>query len=112
MERCFIRFKNKEFSCKQGENLLDVLLREELEVYNGKAKLFNCRGLGTCGTCAVAIKGKVSSLSEIEKVRLNLPPHHLSNGLRLACQCKVLGNLDVHKLEGFWGHQIEEEERD
>ena len=98
-----IHFREDVVECKEGENLLKVLLRERLEVYNGRAKLFNCRGLGTCGTCAVKIVGQVSDLTEIEKVRLNLPPHKLDDGLRLACQCKVKGDMVVKKQEGFWG---------
>jgi ferredoxin len=79
-------------------------MNEKLPVYNGKAKLFNCRGLGSCGTCAVRVSGNVSDLSDIEKARLKLPPHQLQDGLRLACQCKVMGNLEVTKQKGFWGH--------
>ncbi len=38
-----------------------------------------------------------------ERVRITLPPHDREKGLRLACQCKVLGDLVVTKYEGVWG---------
>jgi len=98
-----IHFKEDIVECQNGDNLLEVMQRENLEVYNGRAKLFNCRGLGTCGTCAVRILGKVSAPTEMEKVRLNLPPHTPESGLRLACQCKVEGDIEVIKQQGFWG---------
>ncbi|MFM8270030.1 MAG: 2Fe-2S iron-sulfur cluster-binding protein [Pseudomonadota bacterium] len=38
-----------------GENLRRVLLREGLTPYQGKKKIFNCRGMGICGTCKVLV---------------------------------------------------------
>jgi ferredoxin len=101
-----ITFHNKKFYCEAGENLRDVLLRNQLPPYNGAAKWLNCRGLGTCGTCAVEITGPVSPTTTVEKWRLNFPPHKVESGLRLACQCKVLGDVNVKKHEGFWGERL------
>ena len=48
--------------------------------YNGNAKYINCRGLGTCGTCAVEINNQSevepSQRKKIENFRLNFPPHN------------------------------------
>jgi ferredoxin len=101
-----ITFQNKKLVCESGENLRTILLRNQVPPYNGAAKLLNCHGLGTCGTCAVEIKGAVSQKTPVEKWRLNFPPHKEENDLRLACQCKVLGDLDVKKHEGFWGEHV------
>ena len=101
-----IKFQNKELRCEVDENLRDVLLQHQLPPYNGAAKWLNCRGLGTCGTCAVEITGAVSQKTKVEKWRLNFPPHKEEKGLRLACQCKVQGDLDVRKHEGFWGENV------
>jgi ferredoxin len=84
-----------------------VLLRARVPLYNGVARALNCRGFGTCGTCAVHVEGEVSPLSSAENVRLNLPPHHLEPGLRLACQCTVLGDVTVRKHAGIWGQRSE-----
>lgn len=107
MSSCRIHFKEDIIECQNGDNLLEVMQSENLQVYNGRAKLFNCRGLGTCGTCAVRILGKVSEPTDMEKMRLSLPPHKLENGLRLACQCKVEGDIEVIKYQGFWGQTAE-----
>jgi ferredoxin len=80
-----------------------VLLRARLPLYNSVARALNCRGFGTCGTCAVRIEGKVSDLTTVERVRMQLPPHEREAGLRLACQCQVLGDLVVTKYLGVWG---------
>ena len=74
-----------------------------LPLYNGAARALHCRGSGTCGTCAVKIEGPVSEPTKIERVRISLPPHDREKGLRLACQCKVLGDLEVTKYQGLWG---------
>lgn len=101
-----IRFNGFLLEGQQGENLKKVLKRNGLPPYNGNARFLNCRGLGTCGTCAVEIKGEVSPKTKVEKWRLNFPPHKEASGLRLACQCKVLGDVEVKKHEGFWGEKV------
>ena len=101
---------------------LRTLLREAcVPVYNSVAKVANCHGLGTCGTCAVSVSSsEPSPLTEAswrEMARLSLPPHSAANTtarqLRLACQCRFARNpsdslstqLDLDKLDGIWGHR-------
>jgi ferredoxin len=84
-----------------------VLLHARLPLYNGAARAIHCRGMGSCGTCAVRIRGPVSEPTAIEKLRMKLPPHRSDGGLRLACQCSVLGDVDVTKYEGLWGQHAE-----
>ncbi len=91
--------------------LRTVLLKNGLRVHNGKARYFNCRGLGSCGTCAVKIEGEVHTLSEMEKWRLQFPPHKLNSGLRLACQVNVFHDIVVTKHKGFWGERISHEKK-
>jgi ferredoxin len=99
-----IDFDGKVYTCEMGANLRQFLLSQGASPYNGPAKAINCLGLGTCGTCAVGIRGEVSQLSGMEKFRLNFPPHKGSDGgRRLACQVQVLGDIEVSKYEGFWG---------
>lgn len=100
-----IEFDGKKIECKRGANLRRVLLKAKLPLYNGVANSIHCRGLGTCGTCAVLIEGEVSNPTAIEKWRLSFPPHIDGSGLRLACQCKVLGDLKIEKLAGLWGQK-------
>ena len=100
-----IHFANQTIECDEGDNLRRVLLKHRLPLYNELAPYIHCRGLGTCGTCAVHIEGQVSEKTSVENWRLSFPPHNSESGLRLACQCKVLGNLKITKYEGLWGHK-------
>lgn len=100
-----------EFEANDGELLRTAALRRGIVTpHNGKSKLINCRGLGTCGTCAVevALGGKLepSEKNSRERLRLSFPPHNpekQSPLLRLACQIQVRGDLQVTKRSGFWG---------
>ena len=104
-----IRFRGAEVLASDGELLRTALLRANLTPHNGRAKMINCRGLGSCGTCAVAIAGEVAppAWTGMEALRLRLPPHRAAGGspprLRLACQVTVHGDLWVTKHAGFWG---------
>jgi len=117
-----IRWKTKHpekdlvFTAYDGELLRTAALRRGLvSPHNGKANVVNCRGLGTCGTCAVEIMDESSSLSDrnpVEEFRLSAPPGHGNNSskngrtpLRLACQVQVKGDLVVTKRMGFWGQE-------
>lgn len=100
-----VRFAGKEVRCPAGANLRMVLMRARLPLYNSVARALNCRGLGTCGTCAVRVEGPVSPPSTVERRRLAFPRHDSESGLRLACQCQVLGDLVVTKHTGLWGQR-------
>ena len=98
-----IIFQGKTIKCDYAENLRSVLLNNKESPYNGAAKILNCRGIGSCGTCAVSVAGKTNQRTYMEKWRLNFPPHEKNSSLRLACQVQVLGDLVVDKHPGFWG---------
>jgi len=102
-----VRFAGRAVECPAGANLRTVLLRARLPLYNSVARAINCRGFGTCGTCAVRIQGAVSEPTAVERWRLDFPPHAPEAGLRLACQVQVLGDLDVAKHAGVWGQRDE-----
>lgn len=103
----------KQVCVKKGEVLRSALLKRGISPHNGRSRLINCRGLGTCGTCAVEVTSddNQSSIIPIEKnrkeqLRLNFPPHgskEQSTNLRLACQIQVQGDINVKKRTGFWG---------
>lgn len=66
---------------------------------------FPCGGKGCCKKCKVLIKKGVSkpSLQEIKC----LGPSEIDRGIRLACQTKVMGDLEVVLLsDKYKGHQI------
>ena len=101
-----VSFKGRVIQCSKGEKLRDVLLKNHLSPHNKNARFINCHGMGTCGTCAVKIIGEIPNINKREKWRLNFPPHKKENGLRLACQVKVMNDLTVKKGKGFWGQNI------
>ncbi|MXV62594.1 2Fe-2S iron-sulfur cluster binding domain-containing protein [Natronorubrum sp. JWXQ-INN-674] len=105
----------RDLECERGAVLRDVLLEADESPHNGRADALNCRGLGTCGTCAVAVSGEVGELGPRERLRLSVPPHNVDSGLRLACQLRVEDDLVVEKYPGFWGQhtdQTKEKEED
>ncbi|WP_414529401.1 2Fe-2S iron-sulfur cluster-binding protein [Nodularia chucula] len=95
--------QGKTIKCNRGAKLGRILQENGIDLYNGGAKLINCRGIGSCGTCAVKIEGEVSAPNWRDKARCSLPPHSPTAELRLACQTQVLGDIKVTKFEGFWG---------
>ena len=121
-----IRIAGSNVTCRvspQGTKLRSLLMGLALLPYNGLANAVNCRGLGTCGTCAVrldpassAAEGvSVSPMGARERLRLSLPPHRKEDlvteqgSMRLACQCRVLpnANLTPSKQRGFWGQRAD-----
>lgn len=99
----YVKAQGKMFECPVGANLRQVLLANGIALHNDSSQLINCRGLGTCGTCAVQIEGLVSEATWRELARRSLPPHSLQQNRRLACQTRVLGDIEVTKFAGFWG---------
>lgn len=95
--------QGKTIECVRGANLRQILLHNDIDLYNNGAKVINCRGIGSCGTCAVQVEGEVSQANWRDKLRRSLPPHSPTRNLRLACQTNVLGDLKVTKFDGFWG---------
>lgn len=101
-----IDFEGKQIEAEAGANLRRVLKKAECNPHNGPSQWLNCKGMGTCGTCAVEVlEGEVGPFSAQELWRLNFPPHFRENGLRLACQLKVTSNLKIKKHPGFWGEK-------
>lgn len=101
-----VTFAGVKIECELGANLRRVLMRAKLPLYHPLARVAHCRGMGTCGTCAVKLRGSASWPTKLEALRLRLPPHTSEAGLRLACQCVVHGDLDVEKFGGIWGQDL------
>jgi ferredoxin len=97
-----IDFEGETLTCEDGAVLRDVLLRADHPVHNGP-RLVSCHGLGSCGTCAVAVSGDAAESTRRERLRLSIPPHNPDDGLRLSCQVRVTDDLTVTKHDGFWG---------
>ena len=103
-------FRGRPTTVRAGSKLRSALLRAGETPHNGNARVINCRGLGTCGTCAVEIVGPEDAVSPgewtaVESARLNFPPHAPPGNrrLRLACQVRVRRACEVRKYDRFWG---------
>jgi ferredoxin len=105
-----ISFGGEEIECDRGDVLRDALLDAGLSPHNGASDYLNCRGHATCGTCAVEVSGEVSEMRDDERRRLSFPPHDEDSGLRLACQTRVQGDVEVVKHPGFWGQNVQHDE--
>ncbi|KAL4855886.1 putative membrane transporter protein [Chlorella vulgaris] len=102
-----INYLNRLVRVPRGTTLRTALLEAGLTPHNGQSKLINCRGLGTCGTCAVEVVGQLDppAWTTQERLRLNFPPHCPPGNrrLRLACQVACQSDLRVIKRSKFWG---------
>lgn len=109
-----VSFDGVDIECAEGAVLRDVLRAAGHTPHNGRAETLNCRGLGSCGTCAVGLTSvddgdpPVSEPTLRECARLSFPPHTPESGLRLACQTRVYGDVVVEKYPGFWGQHVDD----
>ncbi len=92
---------NQVFEAQEGESLLDVALRNDVEMAHA------CGGFCACTTCHVVVKlgeEHLSAMEEDEEERLERVAVGLTLKSRLGCQAKVHGDLvvDIQNPEG--GH--------
>ena len=84
----FIR-EGIDIECKPGENLRELVLKEQLPLYGLKGILGNCGGVGQCSTCFVSVEGgmnnSLSPLTVVEEEKLKNRP----DNWRLACQTLI-----------------------
>ncbi len=97
-----IKFVNekREIQVPEGSNLRTEAQRAGVNLYPHVHQVFNCHGLGQCGSCRVLItKGmeNASPMGAIEGLRLKMSMAFIGNEntMRLACQTKVLGDMEV-----------------
>jgi len=101
-----VEFRGRRIDCEEGATLRRVLVEAGLSPHNGVTERLNCRGHGSCGTCAVQVEGETDEPGRLERLRLGTPPHHPNHDLRLACQTEVRGDLVVRKYPGKWGQHV------
>ena len=84
----FIR-EDLEVQCNSGENLRELVMKENLQLYGLKGILGNCGGAGQCSTCFVSVEGgsknSLIPLTPVEEEKLKNRP----DNWRLACQTLV-----------------------
>ena len=86
-----IRFIREDFEvqCNPGENLRELVMKENLQLYGLKGILGNCGGAGQCSTCFISVEGgsknSLSPLTSVEEEKLKNRPENW----RLACQTLI-----------------------
>ena len=116
----FVKEK-KTIDVPEGANLRTAARKAGVELYKGVHKYLNCQGFGLCGSCRVYVKeGKTNvskpGLVENFTTKLGGNPEAFfayvghEDEMRLACQCKVEGDIKVETKapcnfhgEKFWG---------
>ena len=93
----------QEITAEAGENLRQVLLKNDVPLYGSLSKHANCGGRGLCATCGVYLLSN------------DLPPIHWHDRLahkfgypRLTCQLKVTEDLTIQIPENkvMWGQLL------
>ena len=80
---------NYTVECKDGEDLQDICEN------NGIDLPFSCKN-GVCGTCLCRVKEGTENLNlKTEQEEITLDTLGADNEQRLACQCKVLGDIKI-----------------
>ncbi len=84
----FIR-EGLEVQCNSGENLRELVMKENLQLYGLKGILGNCGGAGQCSTCFISVEGgSKNSLSQLTSVEVEKLKNRPGNW-RLACQTLI-----------------------
>lgn len=82
----------KETKIKKEKTILDIADDMDIKIKTP------CKGKGKCGKCVVkVINGQVSELSKSEEELLS--KKKISKGYRLACETKVLGDVEIELIE-------------
>ena len=107
----FVKEK-KTIEVEPGTKLRTAAMHNGVEVYAGIHKVLNCHGLAQCGSCVMRItKGQENVTPPGLWERLRMLLWRLGNeNLRLSCQCRVNGDIEVESTpslnwhgERFWG---------
>lgn len=75
-----------------GATIRDVAIQAGVEIYRGMWTHMNCRGNGICGRCSIWMmspEDRVSAPSVRERF------HAVKGKSRLACQVRVMGDVDI-----------------
>src|ERR1019366_8792336 len=89
-----------ELTASRGTSLRDLLFEQGVE--------FPCGGQGRCRGCKVRILSGRTTVNQVERERLSA--REIDDGWRLACQCRVEGDLQIEMRQ--WDAAILTDEAD
>ncbi len=99
--------EKQEIEVPEGANLREAAREAGIEVFPGISRIVNCLGYGTCGTCRVLLMNgtvrNTSPMTFIERMKFKLSFLNIGDEdeMRLACQTRVLGDLEVFTQPSF-----------
>ena len=102
----FLR-ENKAIDVAEGANLREEALKAGVQLYKGIHQIANCHGMAQCGSCRVLVKnGTIRNTGPktlLERARLLTAWFTIGHEeeMRLACQTKVMGDLEVETQPPF-----------
>lgn len=103
---------NKKVDVRVGETLLQAASRARVAITQ------RCRGNAACAMCKVTIKNMEQNplTPPEEKERRLISDEQLAQGMRLACQARVIGNVEIaptkNKLQSIVQAQLERQKRE
>ena len=89
--------EHQDVEAPAGRDLRQVALEAGIWVNREYFKGLTCGGRGVCGSCKVWVGDKAGTLSPATALERM---HGAGKGRRLACQAKVLGDLEVTTMPG------------
>lgn len=101
----FLR-ENREVEVDDGANLRKAAMKAGIQLYPGIHRFLNCRGFSQCGECRVYVKKGMENTNRpglIERARVGLSFFRIGHEdeVRLACQTKVNGDVEVYTQPEF-----------
>jgi ferredoxin, 2Fe-2S len=93
--------KGKTFSVRTGENVLQCALKNRIVINH------RCNGNGSCTTCKIKVLSAKANVSDpsVSEIRL-VGEEALAEGVRLACQTRIYGSVEVYVLEQAWKTKV------
>ncbi len=92
--------EKKQIEVSPDANLRREAIKAGVQLYPHIHKVLNCHGLGQCGACRVLVTKGMDNVTRptlIERLRMMFSMARIGNEntMRLACQAKVQGDIDV-----------------
>ena len=93
MPKLTIKTDEKTIEVPENAKIIDICENEDTSI------LFGCRD-GACGACMVRVLKNPQNLSKMEEHERDfLETMAATDDERLACQCKVLGDVEIEVSE-------------
>lgn len=101
MPKVFFVNEFREVEVPAGANLREVALKNGIDLDREQLLGLNCHNLGICGVCKVWVKEKTPGATNPRGFReKHLFFRYFKGWRRLACQVRVLGDIEVWTVAG------------